>query len=356
MKTIGHVLSTYIHISETFIHQQIMRNCWFHNVVFAKNIINEEIFPVKHLIPFDEPMDLLNLFSQYQVKLIHAHFGPSALRALPAKRQLKIPLLTFIHGFDAKRYPNENSQNLARYQALFEHGDVFAVPSEPLKKELINLGCPSHKVTVCHLGVDVDRLSFRPRIWNSDPIRLISVGRLVPKKGHHNLIEALSMVEKKMPKFELAIIGEGKERKNLEHLIQHYGLTNKIRLMGSRTHQEVIDELNRSHIFCLASVTDPEGDMEGLPISILEAQALGLPVVSTQHSGIPEGVIEGKSALLAKEADPVDLADKLLELMGIPDQWTVFGRAGREWVEQHFHAEKQAEELKKIYEKLMERT
>ncbi|MEH7383774.1 glycosyltransferase, partial [Bacillus sp. JJ1533] len=107
------------------------------------------------------------------------------------------------------------------------------------------------------------------------------------------------------------------------------------------------------HIFCLASVTGQDGNMEGLPVSILEAQAMGLPVVSTRHSGIPEGVDEGRSALLAEEGNPSDLAQKIMEMMSEPERWPHFGLAGREWVGKYFDGDKQAEELKNIYDRLL---
>lgn len=353
LKTIGHITRTFLEKSETFVYEQIIRNNWHRHLVLAKKRKNEGIFPIDAWIEFKDDAQLLPLLEQHRVDLIHAHFGPNALRVLKAKIKLGIPMLTFIHGYDARQFPRSKRQNFYAYQKLFKHGELFAVPSEAIKQELIGLGCPEGKVVVCHLGIDVNRFAFRERVLSGDTIKLISIGRLVEKKGHQHLIQALAIMERKMPHFHLTIIGEGQERDRLSCLIKQYGLQEKVCLLGSRPPKEVISELERAHIFCLASVTGKNGDMEGLPISILEAQSMGLPVVSTRHSGIPESVVDGQSAYLAEEANPSDFAEKLLTLMEHPEWWPKFGSCGRKWVDDHFHMEKQALKLNGIYNQLL---
>ncbi|MEH7381663.1 glycosyltransferase, partial [Bacillus sp. JJ1533] len=265
MKTIGHITKEFLHLSETFVLRQIVQNQWFRNVVFTSKRKNEHLFPALDLIEIHNKADLAKALEQSRVDLIHAHFGPSALYALSAKKKLGIPMLTFIHGYDARQYPNRTPKKMKQYIELFEVGELFAVPSEAIKQQLIALGCPTEKVIVCHLGVDLS-FRFRPRTLDNGEIRLISVGRLVEKKGHNHLIQALSIVQKQIPNFHLTIIGEGAEREELTALIARLGLEEKVSLLGGQSHSKVLNELDRSHIFCLASVTGQDGNMEGLPV------------------------------------------------------------------------------------------
>ncbi|WP_223594057.1 glycosyltransferase [Neobacillus bataviensis] len=354
MKTIGHITTEYLPITETFVYHQIVRNSQFRNVVFTRKITNEQVFPINHLVRIQKEAELTNMLRKYQVDALHSHFGPSALYALQAKETLGIPMLTFFHGYDARKYPFLNNK-VQEYQRLFTIGELFLTPSNAIKEELLSMGCPENKVRVSHLGIDINQFHYQPRTLDDKEktIRIVSVGRLVEKKGHHLLLEALSIVKKKMSHFHLTIVGEGREYQNLVDQINRLKLHDHIHLAGKLHHSEVKSVLDKAHIFCLASVSGKDGDMEGLPVSILESQASGLPIVSTRHSGIPEGVVEGKSAILAEENNPTDLANKLLEMMSQPEKWIEFGSAGREWVVQHFNAEKQAEELRDIYFELL---
>lgn len=352
MKTIGHISKDFLELTQTFIYQQIMRNDQYRHAVFAQTIMNEKLYPVEKLVTVASQQDLTEALKEQNIDLLHAHFGPNGLYALEAKKELGIPMVTFFHGWDVRKYPNKRSK-YKQYEELFHDGEAFAVPSNAIKRELIGLGCPEHKIFVCYLGVDVRRFAFTTRTLGSGPIRLVSVGRLVDKKGHHQLIEALSYVEEKIPDFHLSIIGDGEQYQHLRELIRQYGLTSKVSLLGALAPDEVLDELRRAHLFCLASLRCEDGNMEGLPISILEAQATGLPVVSTRHSGIPEAVVEGKSALLAEENNPRSLADTLVALMSQPGRWGEFGTAGREWVVQNFNADTQMDALIALYDSLL---
>ncbi|MEW9669184.1 glycosyltransferase [Ammoniphilus sp. 3BR4] len=356
MKTIGHISKTFLKISQTFVYRQILDNSWYRHAIFAKKRLNKKVFPIDGLVLYKEKTDLIHILKENQVDLIHAHFAPNAINVLEAKMLLKIPMLTFIHGYDATKVPRLKAKNRRNYKLLFENGDLFAVPSEAILKELLFLGCPANKLVVCRLGIDLKLFPFQPRTLDGDVIRLISVGRLVEKKGHHHLIEALSYIRDSVPPFHLTIIGDGKLKNYLINLTLRHGLQDRVSFLGSVRPPAVLSELQKAHIFCLASITGRKGDMEGLPVSILEAQATGLPVISTRHSGIPEAVLDGRSGFLAEEGNIKELAQKLLDLMNQPKRWTEFGSEGRIRVTEHFDAKKSAEELKGLYDRLINGT
>ena len=338
-------------MTETFVYKQIIGNKHYRHVVFTREVKNKEIFPIDSLVLIKDSKELEESLKEHKIDLLHAHFGPSALLALESKSKLNIPMLTFFHGFDVKMYPMTRSK-FSEYRDLFLKGEAFAVPSNALKKELIALGCPEDKITVCYLGIDIQRIPFRQRKLDSHPIRILSIGRLVEKKGHDNLIEALSLVEKKIPHFQLHIIGGGDKYEELQQIIHKFRLEQKVFLLGAIPHHKTLEMLQQAHLFCLASRHTSDGDMEGLPVSLLEAQAAGIPIISTKHSGIPEGVLDGRSGYLAEENNPKDLADKLMTLMNHTENWPKFGKVGRQWIEKQFHDDNERQQLMNIYRKM----
>ncbi len=126
-----------------------------------------------------------------------------------------------------------------------------------------------------------------------------------------------------------------------------------VSIEGEKTHETVIKEMLDSHILILPSITASDGDTEGQGAVLLEAQATGMPVVSTWHNGIPEGVLHDKTGQLAKTKDSDDLAEKIIYLLDNPELWPEYGRSGRNLIENNFNLELQLEKLEKIYEKLI---
>src|SRR3972149_897016 len=154
-------------------------------------------------------------------------------------------------------------------------------------------------------------------------------------------------------KIEYIIIGEGPLRKNLENLLLEEGMNNNIKLLGRMNQSEIKYYMDNSDIFILSSVTALDGDTEGTPTVLMEAQACGLPVVSTRHSGIPEVVLDGKSGFLVPERDVDALSEKLDYLIRNPELWPEMGRYGRKFVEERYDIHKLNQRLVKIYEALL---
>ena len=192
---------------------------------------------------------------------------------------------------------------------------------------------------------------------NSDgePIRILTVARLVEKKGLEYSIRAVAKVVNKHPKREIEykIAGEGFLRDELKALILELGMDDKIKLLGWCDQDEVRKLFSESHIFILSSVTAESGDQEGQGLVLQESQAVGMPVISTLHNGIPEGVQDGRSGFLVPERDVDALAEKLEYLILHPEVWPKMGRAGRKYVEEHYDIKKLNQQLVKIYEELL---
>jgi glycosyltransferase involved in cell wall biosynthesis len=189
-------------------------------------------------------------------------------------------------------------------------------------------GLDPSAVRLCRHGVDVVRFARAGR--NPQPGRIVSIGRLVPKKGFDVLINACGLLRRQGVPFELRIIGSGDLRADLLALARDRGLEDSVHFTGSVSQDEVVCELAAAEVFALAPVVLADGDRDGIPNVLLEAMAVGLPVVASAVSGIPEVVVDGVSGRLVPERRPDLLAEVLAELLVSPEQGVRLGAAGRQ--------------------------
>jgi colanic acid/amylovoran biosynthesis glycosyltransferase len=287
--------------------------------------------------------------------ILHCHFGPVGLTGLHLK-ELGVPgkfIVTF-HGHDLSRFLQMRGRGV--YRRLFEKADLLLPISDYWKEHLIQLGADPDRVRVHRMGIDLDRFPFHPRSAHpSGETRLMTVGRLVEKKGIAYGLQALAGVLRRHPDWKVRynIIGSGKQEPNLRELIAQLGLEDCVHLVGAKTGDEVHQTMLDSDIFMLPSVTDDNGDQEGVPVSLMEAMASGLPVLSTLHTGIPELVQDGTSGFLAPEKDVEALSDRLEFLISHPEAWEAMGRSGRRRVETNHNIKRLNLELAAIYQALM---
>ena len=285
--------------------------------------------------------------------IIHCHFGNVAREFLFLKDLLgsKTKFLTVFHGFDVSAVLNQEGINF--YHELFEKGDLFLPISNYWKKKLVNLGCASSKIEVHRMGIDLDKFPFVPRKKDSSITKLLTVARLVEKKGLEYSIRAIAKIKNKFPNLEYKIAGDGPLRGKLQELIQKLNLQDTIFLLGPVDQSEVRKLMLDSHIFILPSITTRSGDKEGIPVVLMEAQAMGLPVISTWHSGIPELVRDGKSGFLVPEKNVEALVNRLEYLIQHPEIWPSMGFQGRKMVEENYDLKKLTNRLIHIYKRLL---
>jgi colanic acid/amylovoran biosynthesis glycosyltransferase len=204
--------------------------------------------------------------------------------------------------------------------------------SEHWRRRLLELGCPPEKVRVFRMGVALDTFEFRPRRAEGAPVSLLSVGRLVEKKGFEFGLRAFAGALHAHPGLRYDIAGDGPLREPLERLARELGLAERVRFHGRLLRSEVEQLRRRANILLAPSVTDGEGDQEGIPVVIMEAMASGIPVISTRHSGIPELVVDGETGLLAPERDAPALVAALDRLLAESELSERLARAARERV------------------------
>lgn len=273
--------------------------------------------------------------AEYDVLL--CHFGKIGREVLNLKRigAINGKLVTIFHGYDMSSYLLKYGEDV--YAELLERGDLFLPISDHWKRRLVELGADESKIIVHRMGIDCSRFTYAQRnIPKSGAVKLISVARLVEKKGIEYSIRAVAKLLERGFDVDYSIVGDGPLRAELESLITKLNLGHRVHLDGWQEQDEVVARLGQAHVLLCPSVTAESGDMEGLPVALMEALAQGLPVVSTYHSGIPELIEDGKTGLLVEERDHSALADKLAELLEHPEWWPKFTEAGRQRVVEQF--------------------
>nr|WP_235441026.1 glycosyltransferase [Limnoraphis robusta] len=204
------------------------------------------------------------------------------------------------------------------------------------------------------MGLNLSLYQFKARyLQANEPVKIITVARLVEKKGIEYSIRAVAQVLKEYPNLIYRIVGDGGLRESLEQLIRELNVSENVKILGWMTQEEVRQLYTDSHLFILSSVTATDGDKEGQGLVLQEAQAMGLPVLSTIHNGIPDGVLDGKSGFLVPEKDVDALAEKLSFLLKNPEKWLEMGQSGRAFVEENYEINKLNDQLVEIYSKLI---
>ncbi|PTM46707.1 colanic acid/amylovoran biosynthesis glycosyltransferase [Sphingomonas aerolata] len=237
---------------------------------------------------------------------IIAHFGPAGVRAMYLRDAGLIsgPIATVFHGLDVTEH-GLVKKFLPHYRRLFTQTEALLPISELWKKKLISWGADPAMITVHRMGVDVSDFPMpQPRRGAAGPLRLLTTARFVQKKG---LIYAINAMCAAPGDSHLSIIGYGPLEKELREAAA--ACPARVTFLGKIPHREVLAELKRSDVFLLPSVVADNGDMEGIPVSLMEAMALGVITVSTWHSGIPELIDDGVEGFLVEERNAGQIAD-----------------------------------------------
>lgn len=282
--------------------------------------------------------------------IIHCHFGPIGVlgQQLHRRGSLRGQVLTTFHGYDIGSYVAQHGPGV--YTELFREGNAFTCSSQFIRGKLIAAGCNPAKIILFKLGTDLTKFDFVERSALADAtIRLITVARLVEKKGLEYSIKAVASLVQQFPKLEYTIVGDGPLRDKLSALITELNLQGNVVLAGWKTQEEVQQLFARSHLFVLASVLGANGDFEGQGTVLQEAQASGLPIVCTNHNGFPDSILDGESGFLVPERDAEALAGKLAELIRRPELRLEMGKKGRAFVEREFDLSKRNDALVELY-------
>ena len=290
--------------------------------------------------------------------LIHAHFGVDGVYALPFALKARRPLIVSVHGYDVSRLPRFRLYPVSwfnywlHFDRLVEHTDRFIAHTRFRAVQLEAKGVPRERISVHYLGIPVERYAIE-KANERRPRNVLFVGRFVEVKGIETLLRAFAIIADRQPKGRLILVGWGPQLPEIDRWISELGLTDRVDLPGFVPQERLREWYEQAAVFCHPSRTSATGEAEGIGVSILEAQAGGLPVVATRHGGIPEGVEDGETGVLVEEGDVPNLARALGELLDDDGTRARMSRAAVIRMRERFDVRKQAAQLERLYDEIL---
>ncbi len=323
-------------------------------IFFLKRFYKKYLAGEEALFYRGEYKQLTGLLDRRKPDLVHVYFGHTGVHLLPFIRTWPGRSLVSFHGMDIM--PREGEPGYSdRLRELLQVLPMVLARSESLADRLADLGCPRERIRINRTGIPLD---FFPHVQRSAPTdgrwRLIQASRLIEKKGLDNTLEAFGTFRKSFPSATLTIAGDGPLMEKLQTRSADLGVAEFVHFVGFQSQAELAALYASSHIFLHPSRVTAAQDQEGVPNSMLEAMATGLPVVATLHGGIPEAVTTGSDGFLTPENDSAALADSLATLAGQPGVYAAFSAAAANSVRHKFEQSAAIRMLEGYYRELME--
>jgi glycosyltransferase involved in cell wall biosynthesis len=370
-----------LRVSETFIKAQVRSYQRWQAVLFGERLwpgglsldgINsrtlmngrptliERIFAKARQTAGLAPASIMRKFEAEGANLMHAHFGHDGILALPYARHLQVPLVVTLHGHDVnirpesyrsgehgfwhKRYPEQ-------FGVLVRQRNVhFIAVSNVLRQAAIHYGVTPDRVAVCYTGIDLRQFEPGPKPIAERPLRILFVGRLVEMKGCAYLIEAFPEIARRIPGAELVVIGDGPLRNDLESLARNFNV--RVQFLGAVKPDIVKQHLHEARVLCLPSITASNGNFESFGMVLLEAQASGVPVVTSAVGG-GEGLANEVTGFTFPEKDVNALVRKVCDMLGNDELTSRMAAAGPAYVREHFDIIRCTKRIEDLYDEIL---
>ena len=302
-----------------------------------------------------EVTQIERLLATNDAQLLHIYFGHIAVHLLPLIRHWPKPTVVSFHGadvlvdLDKPRYRSATREMLTAARLVL-------VRSQSLARAVQKLGCDEGKIRLHRAGIPLTEIPFRPRVWPKDGVwNFLQAGRLIEKKGFQTSLRAFAVFAAKNSGAILTIAGEGPLLLELRNLARELGLKERVRFVGFLSQAQLREQFYESHIFLHPSELGGDGNQEGVPNSMLEAMASGLPVFATNHGGIPEAITSEVSGVLVAERAHPALAAALLAWTDRPEALAQLARRGAAAVAEKFEQRAQARALEDCYQEALGR-
>jgi colanic acid/amylovoran biosynthesis glycosyltransferase len=293
---------------------------------------------------------LSGLLERRHADLMHVYFGHTGVHLLPFIKRWPKPVVVSFHGMDVQTRAHDPSYEV-KLREVLQAATLVLARSQSLLDRLHALGCPESKVRMNRTGIPLDQF---PRVERELPPNgawhLVQACRLIEKKGLDDSLHAFAAFNKLHPASTFTIAGDGPLRESMEKLRDELGLHEKVTFAGFLGGAELCELYHQSHIFIHPSRMTADQNQEGVPNSMLEAMATGLPVVATLHGGIPEAVQNDKSGLLVPERDREGLADALKNMTANTERWNLLSRTASNDVFHNFESRSQIDRLESAYD------
>lgn len=307
---------------------------------------NNKKFKIYKLLPvfiyerlFAEKLNPI-FFLKYYLKrqkphVVLAEYGVTGADITTLLKELQIPLIVHFHGYDAS-ITELIEKYKAKYLLMFEYANAVIVVSELMKSKLINIGCSKDKITVTPCAPDDSFLEIKPKYEKK---QFIAIGRFVDKKGPYLTILAFMKVVKIYPDTKLIVAGDGYLLNTCKNLVKYLKIGNSVYFPGVISPKQYMNYIEESLAFVQHSLTAENGDMEGTPVSVLEASAAGIPVISTKHAGISDVIIDEVTGLLIEEHDVEGMAKNMIRVIEDVEFAKKMGENGKQRILKNFTME-----------------
>ena len=360
-----HFKTTYLNESETFIDRLVRNHQEFSPVIATCNKLafteglNIYEMPKSGFMGLmntiqlkinSSPQFLYKVFEQVKPDIVHGHFGLDSYRLIPVIKNFKTPFIVNFYGHDVIRLPQEFGWT-ARYNRLKKQLDFAIAGSDDMRQNLTDLGFDPERIQTIKLAVDIEKIQFQQR--DSAGLNIMMVGRLVEKKGFIYAIRALSMLREKYPEAQMNIFGDGELLEVLKLEVAALDLENRVHFKGFKNNDEIVRHLHQHDMLLVPSVQAKDGDREGIPQTTVEGMATGIPVIATDHAGLPELIEDGKTGLQVPERDPEALYLAMQKLIQSPEIVQKVSYGGRKKVESEHNIVKQVFKTEKLYKRLL---
>jgi colanic acid/amylovoran biosynthesis glycosyltransferase len=380
-----HSLDEYLPYTQNWIYPQVAQVPGTETAVLCQSLSNLSEFPLSGPLFREEPRRLRRGSFRWAVRgalrrtgmiqkvarmrawhwspsIVHAHFGPAGWRALPLKKMARVPLITTFYGWDAWLLPATEPLWLERYARLFNEGDLFLVEGPAMRQRMIEIGCPSQKVRVRRLGVDLSGIEFVEPDFG-DGLKIAMVGRFIEKKGLVDGLRACLAAARSGVRLEVTIIGDavredakGQQiRRQLLAVSEAAELAGRVHFTGFLSPGMVRSILSRHNILLCPSKHSSDGDAEGgMPFVLAEAMAMGLVGIGSQHCDMGELIVDGTTGFLFGEGQVDELVETLSNLPSKTGLLSEMAGRGRQLIETSFNLSRQLDELAAIYSSVRE--
>lgn len=378
---VAYSVESWLPVTMTWIFTQVKYQEWFSPIILADETYGIERLPdysvysqynkitrssinlLRRIGIRPTPRVFNNALIKHQTNILHSHFGDRGWYDLPMVGKHNLKHVVSFYGYDLSFLPSIFPVWKKRYKELFDCTDLFLCEGPHMAQQLRGLGCPEEKVKVQRLGIDLEKIPFRPReVIDNGTIKILIAGRFVEKKGIPYALEAVGRIKEKYSNIRVTIVGDsaGTKREEVEkekilEIIQRYDMQAITSMLGFQPFDVLMQQAYNHHLFLSPSVTAIDGDIEGgVPVSIIEMLASGMLVISSFHCDIPGVVFHRKSGLLAQEKDVDTIAEYIIWLIEHQEKWKEMTEAGRRHIERNFNARIQGQELIDIYQKLIQ--
>lgn len=279
------------------------------------------------------------------ISVVLAEYGPTGVAMLDACKSAEIPLIVHFHGYDASHKPTLEEYK-TQYQDLFEYASAIITVSNLMTNKLCQLGAPKNKLYCIPCGANTKLFQA------SDPSlagpNFVAVGRFVDKKAPHLTILAFNKILETIPDAKLIMVGNGELFDACDSLVKSLKIEQKVIFKGACPQQEIVKIMQSARAFVQHSITPLSGDSEGTPVAVMEASAIGLPVISTRHAGIMDVIIHGETGYLVEEYDINAMSEYMIELAQNPALAKQLGEYGKSRIRENYSIDISIERLANV--------